>query len=148
MSPSAALGAGRRLAFLGPPGTFSEEAALRYDSQAGQVPLLSITAAVSAVDAGMADEAVVPIENSLEGSVTETLDLLVHSERPLSICSELILPIEHYLLTKGDTKAEAVKTVFAHPQALAQCRSFIERCFPKAAIEAALSNAASGRAHV
>ncbi len=136
-------GQARRLAFLGPPGTFSEEAALKYDSQAEHVPLLSISAAVSAVDAGMADEAVVPIENSLEGSVTETLDLLVHSERPLSIRNELTLPVEHYLLAKGDTKADAVKVVFAHPQALGQCRGFIERCFPKATIEAALSNAAA-----
>jgi len=134
---------GRRLAFLGPPGTFSEEAALKYDPEAEHVPLLSISAAVSAVDAGMADAAVVPIENSLEGSVAETLDLLVHSERQLFIRNEIILPIEHLLLTRGDLKADAVKTVFAHPQALGQCRSFIERCFPKATIEAALSNAAA-----
>jgi prephenate dehydratase len=136
-------GQARRLAFLGPPGTFSEEAALKYEPKAEPVPLPTITAAVSAVDAGMADAAVVPIENSLEGSVTETLDLLVHSERPLSIHDELILPIEHHLLAKGDLKVDAVKVLFVHPQTLGQCRGFVERCFPKATIEAALSNAAA-----
>ena len=133
----------RRLAFLGPPGTFSEEAALKYDPAAEPVAMASITAVAAALESGMADEGIVPIENSLEGSVTETLDVLIHSARPLLIRGELILPIEHYLLTKGGIKADAVRVVFAHPQALGQCRGFIERCFPKAAIEAALSNAAA-----
>jgi prephenate dehydratase len=133
----------KRLAFLGPAGTFSEEAALKYDSGAQAVPMASITAAFSAVDSGMADEAIVPIENSLEGSVPETLDLLVHSPRPLSIKRELILPIDHLLLTRPGTQADAVKTVFAHPQSLGQCRGFVERCFPKATVEAALSNSAA-----
>ncbi len=133
----------RRLAFLGPPGTFSEEAALKYDSQAELIPMASITAVASAADSGMADQGIVPIENSLEGSVTETLDLLVHSGRPLSIREEITLPIEHFLVAKPGTKADAVKVVFAHPQALGQCRGFIERCFPKATVEAALSNSAA-----
>ncbi len=132
-----------RLAYLGPPGTFSEEAALKYGAGAELVPMATITAAVAAIDSGMADEGVVPIENSLEGSVAETLDLLIHNTRPLMIHDELILPIEHYLLTRPGTKAEQVKTVFAHPQALGQCRGFIERCFPKANVEAALSNSAA-----
>lgn len=133
----------RRLAYLGPPGTFSEEAALRYDSTAHLIPMATITAVVSAVDTGMASEGIVPIENSLEGSVTETLDLLIHSPRPLHIRHELTLPIEHYLLVRPGTAASEVRTVFAHPQALGQCRGFIERCFPKANVEAALSNSAA-----
>jgi prephenate dehydratase len=137
----------RRLAFLGPPGTFTEEAALAYARTLGAeselAPLPSITAVATAVDSGMADEGIVPIENSLEGSVSETLDLLVHSPNPLAIRSELVLPIDHYLLARPDTKPEQVKVIHAHPQALGQCRSFIERCFPKARIEAALSNAAA-----
>jgi prephenate dehydratase len=132
-----------RLAFLGPPGTFSEEAALKYDPNSEPVPMATITAVVSAVESGMAGLGIVPIENSLEGSVTETLDLLVHSARPLSIQNEAILPIEHYLLVKPGTKTDGVKVLFAHPQALAQCRGFVERCFPKATIEAALSNSAA-----
>lgn len=132
-----------RLAFLGPPGTFSEEAALKLDPNADPVPMASITAVATAVDSGMADLGIVPIENSLEGSVTETLDVLVHSAHALSVQAEAVLPIEHYLLTKPGTKATAAKLLFAHPQALAQCRGFVERCFPKAAIEAALSNSAA-----
>lgn len=132
-----------RLAFLGPPGTFSEEAALKYNPNAESVPMSSITAVASAVESGMADLGIVPVENSLEGSVTETLDVLVHGAPGLSIRDEAVLPIEHYLLVKPGTKAGAVKVLFAHPQALGQCRGFVERCFPKAAIEAALSNSAA-----
>src|SRR5947208_280837 len=132
-----------RLAFLGPAGTFSEQAALRYDAAAQQVPMASITAVSSAVDSGMADLGIVPIENSLEGSVTETLDVLVHGAGALSIQNEAILVIEHYLLVKPGTRADLVKVLFAHPQALGQCRGFVERCFPKATIEAALSNSAA-----
>jgi prephenate dehydratase len=134
---------GGRLAFLGPAGTFSEEAARKYDARSESVPMTTITAVASAVEGGMADLGIVPIENSLEGSVTETLDLLVHSARALSIQDELILPIEHYLVVRPGTKAAAVKVLFAHPQALAQCRGFVERCFPKAQVEAALSNSAA-----
>ncbi len=132
-----------RLAFLGPAGTFSEEATLKYDPDAEPVPMASITAVASAVESGMADLGIVPIENSLEGSVTETLDVLVRSARALSIQNEAILPIEHYLLVKPRAKAASVKVLFAHPQALGQCRGFVERCFPKAAVEAALSNSAA-----
>lgn len=137
-------GAGaRRLAYLGPPGTFSEEAALKYDSAAELVPMATITAVVAAVDSGMADEGIAPIENSLEGSVPETLDLLVHGPRPLSIRNEIVVPISHCLLVRPGTRAEDVKVIFAHPQSLGQCRGFVERCFPKAAVEAALSNSAA-----
>src|SRR5262245_21671692 len=95
--------AGLRLAFLGPAGTFSEEAALKYDAAAEQVPMSSITAVASAIESGMADLGIVPIENSLEGSVTETLDVLVHGSATLLIQNEAILAIEHYLLVKPGT---------------------------------------------
>ena len=131
-----------RLAFLGPPGTFSEEAALRYDPEAQLLPFVSISAVAAAVDSGMADEGVVPIENSLEGSVTETLDTLIHDSL-LSVRNEIVLPIENLLLVRPGATATGIKAVFSHPQALAQCRGFIERCFPKAALEAALSTAAA-----
>ena len=132
----------RRLAFLGPPGTFSEEATLRYDPEAQLLPFVSISAVAAAIDSGMADEGVVPIENSLEGSVPETLDVLIHDSR-LSVRNEIVLPIEHLLLARPGTKPSDVKIISSVPQALAQCRGFIERCFPKAALEAALSTAAA-----
>ena len=105
--------------------------------------MATITAVVTAVDSGMADEGIAPIENSLEGSVPETLDLLVHGPRPLSIRDEIVVSINHNLLVRPGTKTEDVKVIFVHPQTLGQCRGFIERCFPKAAVEAALSNSAA-----
>lgn len=134
-----------RLAFLGPHGTFAEEAALQYDPQAKLLPLASISAVAGALAASLADEGVVPIENSLEGSVAETLDILIHPDMsgPLAVRNEVVLPIEHYLLVKPGLTADRVKRVFSHPQALAQCRSFVERRFPKATLEAALSTAAA-----
>ncbi len=132
----------RRLGFLGPPGTFSEEAALRYDPEAQLLPFVSISAVAAAIGSGMADEGVVPIENSLEGSVTETLDLLIH-DSGLSVRNEIVLPIEHLLLVRPGTTPGDIRVISSMPQALAQCRGFIERCFPKAALEAALSTAAA-----
>ena len=130
----------KRIAYLGPPGTFSEEASLKYDSEAQLISFSSIPAVAAAVDTGLAEEGVVAIENSLEGSVTDTLDLLIHESR-LLIRQELILPIEHHLLAKPGTESSEIGVIFSHPQALAQCRRFLERCFPKAEMVAALSTA-------
>lgn len=132
----------KRLAYLGPPGTFSEEAALLHDPEAQLLPFSSIAAVAAAVDSGMADEGVAAIENSLEGSVNETLDILIH-ESGLSICRELVLPIEHCLLAAPEASSPDVRVIYSHPQALGQCRRFLERCFPKAQLEAALSTTAA-----
>jgi prephenate dehydratase len=132
----------KRLAFLGPAGTFSEEAALCHDPTAQLLPFASVAAVAAAVDSGMADEGVVAIENSIEGSVTDTLDILIH-ESGLSIRRELVLPVGHCLLVRPGMQAADVKLLLSHPQALGQCRRFVERCFPKAEIVAALSTAAA-----
>jgi prephenate dehydratase len=132
----------KRIAFLGPPGTISEEAALRYDPTAQLLPFASVAAVAAAVDSGMAEEGVVAIENSIEGSVTDTLDILIH-ESHLSIRQELVLPVGHCLLVRPGMQAADVKVLLSHPQALGQCRRFVERCFPKAEIVAALSTAAA-----
>ena len=132
----------KRIAFLGPSGTFSEEAALRYDPTAQLLPFASVAAVAAAVDSGMAEEGVVAIENSIEGSVTDTLDILIHESR-LSIRQELVLPVDHCLLVRPGMQAADVKVLFSHSQALGQCRRFVERCFPKAEIVAALSTAAA-----
>ena len=132
----------KRIAYLGPAGTFTEQAAMLYDGRAQHIPFASIPAVAAAVDTGMVEEGVVPIENSIEGSVNDTLDLLIHESRVL-ITRELVLPIEHLLLVKPGTQADSVQMIFSHPQALAQCRKFLERCFPKAAAVAALSTAAA-----
>ncbi len=127
-----------KLAYLGPAGTFGEEAALRYAPGADLLPFPSHAAVAAAVDSGMADAGVLAIENSINGSVAETLDILIH-ETTLQIQGELVLPIEHNLVVKPGTRADQVKAIFSHPQALGQCRKFIDRCFPKAHVEAALS---------
>ena len=130
----------KKIAYLGPPGTFSEEAALKYDEKAQLLAFFTIPAVASAVETGIADEGVVPIENSLEGSVTDTLDLLIHDSRLLINC-ELVVPIDHHLLVKQDTETIDIKVIYSHPQALAQCRRFLEKCFPRAEMVAALSTA-------
>ena len=134
----------KTIAYLGPPGTFTEEAALLYDKTAQLIPSNSILAVAVAVVTGMSgvEEGVVPIENSIEGSVTDTLDLLIH-ESGVLIRKELVLLIEHHLLVKPGTEASEVKVLFSHPQALGQCRRFMEQNFPEVTVAAALSTAAA-----
>ncbi len=132
----------KKIAYLGPPGTFSEEAALKYDDKAQLLAFFTIPAVASAVETAIAEEGIVPIENSLEGSVTDTLDLLIHDSR-LLIDYELVLPIDHHLLVKAETETIDIKVIYSHPQALAQCRRFLEKCFPRAEMVAALSTAAA-----
>ena len=131
-----------RLAYLGPPGTFSEEAALRYQPAAQLLPFPSEAAVAAAVESGRADEGVLAVENSIEGSVTRTLDVLIH-ESQLAIRHELILPIEHCLIVRPGMTVEEVQAIYSHPQALNQCRRYLEGRFPRARQEGALSTAAA-----
>ena len=132
----------KRVAYLGPAGTFTEDASLRYDPEAERVPLPSITAVAEAVGVGEANEGVVPIENSLEGSVTSTLDLLIHGSS-LLIRNELVLPIRLCLLGAPGLQADAVKVIYSHTQPLGQCRSFLAERYPDAELIASLSTAAA-----
>ena len=132
----------KRLSYLGPAGTYSEEAALLYDSKAELVPCPTIPSVCRAVTEGAADEGIVPIENSIEGSVVYTLDYLI-SGTTLSIFSEVVLPIQHCLMIKPGSNGENVKLIYSHPQSLAQCRHFIEDNFPGAEPIASLSNSAA-----
>ena len=127
-----------RLAYLGPPGSYSEQAAIDYDPAAEAIPLPAIPAVVASVGDGLADEAVVPIENSLEGAVTFTLDLLIH-QSDLKIKNEQVVSIVHCLLADEGTITEDIRVVYSHPQALAQCREYLTRNLPRAAHVASLS---------
>ena len=131
-----------RLAYLGPPGTFTEEAALRYRAGAELLPYPTEAAAAAAVEAGKAEEGVLAIENSIEGPVTRTVDALVHDTQ-LVIKAEIVLPIEHCLIAAPGATAGGITAIYAHPQALNQCRRYIERRFPHARQVAAFSNAAA-----
>ena len=129
-----------RLAYLGPAGTFSEEASLLYEPRAELMPFPTITAAANAVRVGSADEVIAPIENSLQGSVTETLDLLIH-EDGLLIRHELQTSVVHNLIAKQGTIIGEVERVYSHPQALGQCQHYLERHLPGAEQAAAISTA-------
>ena len=132
----------KRLAYFGPPGTYTEEAALLYDASAELQPFPTIAAVGRAVSAEITDQGVVPIENSLEGSVTFTLDLLIQ-ETQLSIYQEVVLPINHFLMVNPGTKMAQIEVIYSHPQSLAQCREFLEKCLPNAQQMASLSNSAA-----
>ncbi|MEK7847715.1 MAG: prephenate dehydratase [Chloroflexota bacterium] len=132
----------RRIAYLGPPGTFTEEAALLYDSQAELVAFPSISQVALAVVGKQVEEGVVPIENSIGGSVPETLDLLIHQPR-LFIQNEISMPIHLYLLVKPGTERDSIHTIFSHPQPLAQAQRFLDRYFPQARRLAAPSTSAA-----
>lgn len=124
------------IAYLGPKGTNSETAALAYarsladtiDSEITLHPYPSIAQTIEVVAREKVDLAVAPVENSTEGSVTITLDTLWQLEK-LKIQQELVLPIPYVFLSRG-TSLRGLKTVYSHPQALAQCQRWLERSLP------------------
>ncbi|MFF3554533.1 prephenate dehydratase [Streptomyces tsukubensis] len=135
-----------RYTYLGPEGTFTE-AALRTLPEAATrelVPMVSVPAALDAVRNGDAAAALVPIENSVEGGVTATLDELASGE-PLMIYREVVLPIAFALLVRPGTKLSAIKTVTGHPVAQPQVRKWLRAHLPDALWESAASNADGAR---
>jgi prephenate dehydratase len=135
-----------RVAYLGPPGTFSEEAVGRCRSLAGaeRCPFPSFADAYEAAWKGEVDLALLPVENSIEGAVGATLDLLVH--RPgLRIQEELMLPVEQHLLAPAGTPLGAIRRVLSHPQALGQCAGFLRKSLPGVPTEPTLSTADAAR---
>ncbi|MCL6592457.1 MAG: prephenate dehydratase [Alicyclobacillus sp.] len=115
-----------RVAYLGPTGTFSEEAVSRfYQAQAVELlPCPTILAVIEAVLQGEAERGVVPIENSIEGSVRMTLDGLLDAP-DLFIEADMVLPVEQHLLSVAGAKIDGLKEVWSHPQAIAQCRQYL-----------------------
>lgn len=120
------------VAFLGPRGTNSEEAALMYAGPYAELkPFDNFSALITAVETGIAESAVLPIENSIEGPVSAALDLLIH-ETNLKLCYEVVVPIRHVLVGAEGATLEDITVVMSHPQALAQCGKFLERFLPNA----------------
>jgi len=143
MAASRALEQTISAAFLGPVGTYSEQAMFEYFGHSIQgVPCPSIDEVFRAVEAGAAQYGVVPVENSAEGAVSRTLDLLLQTS--LLIGGELALPIHHNLLTASGT-LDGVKRVCAHPQALAQCQRWLSANAPHLERQAVSSNAEAAR---
>jgi prephenate dehydratase len=130
-----------RYAFLGPAGTFSEEALFSLNvPDLEPVECSSIAEVFEAVERGRADGGVVPIENSIEGSVPATLDALAF-DTSLEIQSETVLDVHHSIVVAPGTKLAEVTAVVAHPQASGQCRRWLERHLPGRPLTAANSNA-------
>ncbi|MBK0394165.1 prephenate dehydratase [Ramlibacter algicola] len=143
MSACRALEAPQRVAYLGPAGTFSEQAAVQFfGSSIEHVPCVSFDEVFQAASAGTADFGVVPVENSTEGVVTRSLDLLLTS--PLHIVGEISLLVRHHLLRK-DRSLEGIQAVLAHPQALAQCQGWLSKHLPEVERRAVASNAEGAR---
>ncbi len=143
MSACRALETPTRVAYLGPAGTFSEEAALGFfGSSIVKVPCANFDEVLHTTSAGAADFGVVPVENSSEGVVTRSLDLFLTT--PLFIIGETSLYVRHNLLRR-ENSLEQIRTVVAHPQALAQCHGWLSNHLPNAERRPVSSNAEGAR---
>lgn len=143
MSACLALESPVRVAYLGPVGTFSEQAALQFfGASIEHVACISIDEVFRATAAGSASYGVVPVENSTEGVVSRSLDLFLNS--PLHIIGEVSLMVRHNLLRLSDS-LENIEVVYAHPQALAQCQGWLSTHLPNAERRTASSNAEGAR---
>jgi prephenate dehydratase len=148
MDPAEAVAAAEagdrlRVAFLGPEGTFTEEAlfAARRDAAVEPVAEPTVYDCVMAVASERADRGFVPIENSLEGSVNATLDALVFETDRVRIIGEVVYPIEHCLIARAPLALNHIERVVSHPQATAQCAAFIRRELPGTEVVSANSTA-------
>lgn len=131
------------VAFLGPVGTYSEQAVWRQFGQAvDALPCVSIDEVFRSVEAGTAGFGVVPVENSTEGTVNRTLDLLLQTT--LSISGEVALPVHHSLMTRSGSM-DKVMRICAHSQALAQCQSWLNQHYPNIERHAVASNGEAAR---
>ncbi|MFO7542326.1 MAG: prephenate dehydratase [Thiobacillus sp.] len=132
-----------RIAYLGPAGTFSQQAVHKhFGHEAEALAEADIDTCFRAVETGRADFAVVPVENSTEGAVGRTLDLIVSS--PLKICSEVMLPI-HQTLMRKHVSLEGIARVYGHAQSLAQCQQWLRRHLPNAERVSVVSNSEGAR---
>jgi len=114
-----------QVVYLGPEGTFTHQATKRHFGMSAQLmPRKGITEIFQDVECKRAEYGVVPIENSTEGVVNPTLDAFMNSD--LAICAEVLLPVSHHLLTQSGT-AGGINKIYSHPQAIAQCREWLQR---------------------
>ncbi|TNE78853.1 MAG: prephenate dehydratase [Gammaproteobacteria bacterium] len=140
MSACLALEQPVKVAFLGPEGTFTQEAALKhFGHSAVTVPMGAIDEVFREVAAGAANYGVVPVENSTEGMINHTLDTFLDST--LKICGEVELRIHHHLLVGPSTHTDHITRIYSHSQSLAQCRQWLDGHYPKAERVAVSSNA-------
>jgi len=136
-----------RIAYLGPAGTFTEDALNEAIPAGGYEPLPTPTIhdAILAVERGEAERALVPIENSLEGSIRPTLDTLAFEVGAVTIVGEHDYRVRVHLIAREGTRAEDVEAVLSHPQPLAQCQRFLRERFPSVELRSVSSTAAAVR---
>lgn len=132
-----------KVGFLGPEGTFSQQALIKHFGHSARgLPLDSIEEVFQEVEAGHADFGVVPVENSGQGTIQSTLDMFLTSN--LKICGEVELRVHQYLLSRTG-RIEDIERVYSHPQSLAQCKTWLRQNLPKAEKIAVASNAEAAR---
>ncbi|MDQ3723544.1 MAG: prephenate dehydratase [Actinomycetota bacterium] len=132
-----------RLGYLGPAGTFSEEAA-RTAPQATQAELIGLATVrdtILAVHDGEVDRAIVPIENSVEGPIAVTLDTLADEGNDVAIVGEVVLAVSQHLIAASQLELAAVERVLSHPQAISQCARYLRDNLPRAVVEPTASTA-------
>jgi prephenate dehydratase len=136
-----------KIGYLGPEGTFSEEASLKYKNKIGKGTYRSYSTIhdiLIAADKGEVDEAIVPIENSVEGSIGIVTDMLVN-EVKLQIKQELVIPVKHYLLAKKNVPLKKITDVISIPIVLDQCKGYLRKNLSKAKLHFAYSTAEAAR---
>ncbi len=144
MSACRALEETQQVAYLGPKGTYSQEAAQQFfGSSMGELPCQSIDEVFRSTASGSAEFGVVPIENSTEGVIARTMDLLLASN--VHIVGNVNLMVRHNLLRQGSESMDGIKVVYGHPQALAQCQAWLSKHLPNAERRVASSNAEGAR---
>ncbi|WP_086480636.1 prephenate dehydratase [Oceanospirillum sanctuarii] len=144
MSACLALEEPVKVAFLGPEGTFTQEAALKhFGHSAVSLPMAAIDDVFREVEAGAVAYGVVPVENSTEGVISHTLDSFIDSS--LKISGEVVLRIHQYLLVGENTRKDKISRIYSHASSLAQCRKWLDQHYPNAERIAVSSNAEAAR---
>lgn len=144
MSACLALEEPIKVAYLGPEGTFTQQAAIKHFGHSAQtVSMAAIDEVFREVEAGAARFGVVPVENSTGGVVAHTLDTFMESN--LKICGEVVLRIHHHLMVSDVTKTDAISRIYSHSQSFAQCRKWLDTHYPQAERVAVNSNSEAAR---
>jgi prephenate dehydratase len=137
-----------KVGYLGPEGTFSEEAGKEYcrkvEGKVEMVPFPTFHDLLTAVDRGRMNEAMVPIENSIEGTIGVVTDMLA-KEVNLRIRQEIVLPVSNYLLAKKGARLHEITDIISHPQPIEQCKAFIRKKLPKARLHLSHSTSEAAR---
>lgn len=136
-----------KISYLGPHGTFTEYSAFVYTKKNPDyeyLPCMTVYDALSSVSSGISDEAIVPFENSIEGTVTNTLDTMIF-DVDLYVKDEIIIPVSQNFMVNKNYQGEKITKIMSHPQGLAQCYHYLRTHYPNVPVESVSSTAESAR---